>query len=360
MLRIERRAEDVRWVRLGTPLLALLLTLLTTALLLAALGHDPLNGLYVFFILPLTDAYGWSELAVKLAPLLLCAQGLVVCFRARIWNIGAEGQLLMGALCGSAVALQLGEFAGFWVLPLVLLAGMAGGLAWAAIVALLKTRFNCSEILTTIMLNYIALSLLLHFVHGPLKDPYGFNFPQSAMFSDAATLAPLFDGLRAHWGFVLALLAVAAVWTLTARHYIGFQLSVLGQDARAARFAGYPTNRLVWLALLVSGALAGLAGVGEVAGPIGQLVPDVSPGYGYTAIIAVFLGRLHPLGTLLASALLGLTFLGGEMMQMSLGLPVAVASLIQGMLLFYLLACDWLIVYRLRWGSVAATAATTP
>lgn len=356
-LKLERRQQEARWIRLGTPILALGLTLVTTALLMAMLDKDPWEGLYNVFLLPLADAYGWSELGVKMAPLVLCALGLMVCYRARIWNIGAEGQLLMGALGGSIVALRLGEASGFWVLPLVLLAGMLGGLLWAGIVALLKTRFNCSEILTTIMLNYIAFDLLAYAVHGPLKDPDGFNFPQSAMFSAAATLPPLFEGYRVHWGLVLAGVALVVVWTLLSRHVLGFQWAVLGQDSRAARFAGFSGARLTWLALLICGALSGLAGVGEVAGPIGQLVPQVSPGYGYTAIIAVFLGRMHPLGTVLACALLALTFLGGEMMQMTMGLPKAVAGLIQGMLLFYLLACDLLIGYRLRWRSTRAPMA---
>jgi simple sugar transport system permease protein len=246
------------------------------------------------------------------------------------------------------VALQLGGQSGPWVLPLVLIAGIVAGAVWALLAGLLKTQFHCNEILTTIMLNYIALNLLLYAVHGPLKDPYGFGFPQSEMFAAAALLPKLIPDTRLHIGLLFGLLAAVAVGVLFARTFIGFQLKVLGQDERAAAFAGFPAKRLTLLAFILAGGLAGLAGASEVTGPLGQLVPQVSPGYGYTAIIVVFLGRMQAVGIVLAAALLALTFMGGEMLQIAMALPKAITGLFQGLLLFYLLTCDAFIHYRIR------------
>lgn len=344
--KLEQRAADSRWMAYCSPVLALGLTLLSGAGLFAVLGQAPLHALHTFFILPLSDLYGWTELGMKVAPLLLCAMGLMLCFKARVWNIGAEGQFILGGLGGGFLALHWGESESAWVLPTVLLFGTLCGLLWAALAALLKTRFGVNEILTTIMLNYIALNALLYAVHGPLKDPLGYNFPESAMFSEAATLPVLLEAYRLNISMLFALFILAVVWTLMSRTLFGFQIAVLGHDPSAARFAGFQHKRLVWWVLLISGATAGLAGVSEVTGPVGQLNPHIAPGYGYAAIIVVFLGRLHPVGILLASILLALTFMGGEMVQMDLGLPKSLTGLFQGMLLFYLLACDLLISYR--------------
>ncbi|MGP4843011.1 ABC transporter permease [Marinobacter sp. 1Y8] len=351
MLSLERRGVDSRLMRYGSPVLALVLTVVTGFLVFLLLDRDPIEGLRYFFITPISDRQGWAELGLKMAPLLLCAAGLTVCYRAKLWNIGAEGHFLMGAVGASIVALQFSESTGFWVLPLVLLGGVVFGALWAMIAALLKTHFHCNEILTTIMLNYIALNLLLFAVHGPLKDPFGFSFPQSAMFADSSLLPMLIPGTRLHIGLLFALLAAVAVGVIFSRTFIGFQLKVLGEDPQAAAFAGFPRKRLVWFAFLVAGGLAGLAGASEVTGPIGQLVPQVSPGYGYTAIIVVFLGRMQAVGIILGSALLALTFLGGEMMQIAMNLPKAMTGLFQGLLLFYLLTCDAFIHYRLRWNA---------
>ncbi|BES69442.1 ABC transporter permease [Marinobacter nanhaiticus D15-8W] len=360
MLSLERRPVDSKTMTYASPVLALVLTIVTGFLIFLGLDRDPIEGLRHFFITPINSSYGWAELGLKMAPLLLCAAGLTICYRAKLWNIGAEGHFLMGAVGASIVALQPGGGSGFWILPLVLLAGVAFGALWAAIAAFLKTHFHCNEILTTIMLNYIALNLLLYGVHGPLKDPYGFSFPQSAMFGDSALLPMLIPGTRLHIGLLFAVLAAVIVGVLFARTFIGFQLKVLGEDEQAAAFAGFPRKKLIWFAFLVAGGMAGLAGASEVTGPIGQLVPQVSPGYGYTAIIVVFLGRMKAVGIILASALLALTFLGGEMMQISMNLPKAMTGLFQGLLLFYLLTCDAFIHYRVRWiGSRPAVAKIT-
>jgi ABC-type uncharacterized transport system permease subunit len=348
LLSLEPRGSQSRAMLWCSPLLAAVLTLGCGSLLFIALGHDPLLTLHTLLVKPISDLYGVSELLVKATPILLCALGLAVAYQARIWNIGAEGQLLLGALTGSAVAVHITDWQSHWALALVLLLGTLGGAAWAGLTAWLRTRFNANEILTSIMLNYVALNLLLYFVHGPLKDPAGMNFPESAMFGDASRLPSLFEEGRAHAGVYFALLALVAIWVLLQRSFVGFQIKVLGLDKRAAGFVGFREKRLVWLALLISGGLAGLAGVCEVTGPLGQLVPQVSPGYGYAAITVAFLGRLHPIGMLFSSLLMALLYLGGESAQMSLNLPQAITQLFQGMMLFFLLACDVLILYRPR------------
>ncbi len=361
MLKLERRPVQSAWMAYASPFLAGLLTLVSGALVFAALGKDPVVALKTFLILPLSDSYGVAELCVKATPILLCALGLSVAYKANVWNIGAEGQLLMGGLMGSALAVQFTDSDSVLLLPSILLMGAFAGALWALLAAFLKTQFNTNEILTTIMLNYIAFNLLQYAVHGPLKDPHGFNFPESALFSDAARLPILWEATRVHLGFVFALVAGFGVWLLMNKSFVGFQTRVLGNDPRAARMAGFKEKRLVWMVLMISGGLAGIAGVGEVAGPIGQLVPVISPGYGYAAIIVAFLGRLHPVGVLLASFLMALLYMGGEMVQIELNLPLALTSMFQGMLLFFLLACDVLIVYRFRWvrrGNVPLVQAT--
>jgi simple sugar transport system permease protein len=342
-----RRQISTRMLYL-TPFIAVVATVVAGFFLFLALGVDPVETLYYFFISPLETKNGLAELGVKAAPLIMIAVGLALGYRANIWNIGAEGQLTMGALCGGAVALAFWEQGGFYILPLMALAGMAGGAAWAAIPAFLKTRFNVNEILTSLMLTYVATLFLAVMVFGPLKDPQGYNFPQSRMFSDAALLPIIWEETRLHLGFLVALAVAVAGWVLLSRSIIGFQIRTLGSAPAAARYAGFDRTRLTWFCLLLTGALAGLAGTFEVAGPIGQLVPNVSPGYGFTAIIVAFLGRLHPLGIIASGFLMALSYLGGENAQITVGLPQAVTGVFQGLLLFFLLASDFLVRYRVR------------
>ncbi|MGO1117602.1 ABC transporter permease [Rhodovibrionaceae bacterium A322] len=342
------------------PLLAVLLTLLGGSLLFAFLGFNPLDALYAFFVEPLSTVWGVTEWALKATPLALIAVGLAIGFRANVWNIGAEGQLTFGGIFGGGVALwaydAVPDASGWWLVPLMLLAGVIGGALWASIPALLKTRFNANEILTSLMLTYVATLSLSYLVHGPWRDPDGFNFPESRIFQDSALLPILIENTRLNWGFILALVLVLLCWLLLSRSFVGFQVRVVGLSPRAASYAGFSQKKLTWFCLLLSGGLAGLAGIMEVAGPIGQLQSTISPGYGFTAIIVAFLGRLHPLGIIFAAALMALSYLGGEAAQISLGLPLAVTGVFQGMLLFFLLATDVLILYRLRWVGLAGRA----
>lgn len=349
MLSLQPRGQQSRLMFWLSPVLAGGLTLVVSYLLFLLLGLDPLHILKVMLVDPVSDLYGVSELLVKALPILLCALGLSIAFRARIWNIGAEGQLLMGALGGSALAVNVIDWESRWALVLILLAGILCGALWGGLCAWLRTRFNANEILTSIMLNYIALNLLLFAVHGPLKDPAGFSFPESATFGDFSRLPLVLEDGRLHVGLYFALLAIVAVWVVLQKSFFGFQIRVLGMDKRAARFVGFREKRIVWLVLLASGGLAGLAGVCEVTGPIGQLVPQVSPGYGYAAITVAFLGRLHPVGVTLASLLIALLYVGGENAQIVANLPKSITELFQGMVLLFLLACDVLIMYRPRW-----------
>ncbi len=349
MLKIEPRKEPSRVMLYATPFLAVLFTVLAGFILFTVLGKDPVSATYLIFISPLTSVYTITELLVKATPLILIAIGLAFGFRAGVWNIGAEGQFTIGALAGGAVALALYDVEGLWVLPLVCLAGALGGMAWAAIPAFLRTRFNTNEILVSLMLVYVAILLLSVLVHGPLRDPEGFNFPESRLFHDAALLPALIPGTRAHIGFLVAIFAVIVAWVLLRSHMIGFQIKVVGQAPRAARFAGFSSPRIVWFCFMVSGGLAGLAGVFEATGPVGQLVPALPVGYGFTAIIVAFLGRLHPIGILLGGLLLALTYIGGEAAQITMSLPSATVQVFQGMLLFFLLATDILVNYRLKW-----------
>src|SRR5215468_5302633 len=347
-IRLEARAEPSRLMGWVSPLLAAAATLLVGFVLFSLLGKSPLQAFHAFFVKPVESLYGVGELLLKASPLMLCATGLAAGYRANVWNIGAEGQLTFGAICGGGIALALQDGGGPWLLPLMVVAGALGGMAWAAIPAWLRTRFNASEILVSLMLVYVAGLVLSYLVHGPWRDPEGFNFPQSKAFTDAQLLPNLLPGTRLNVGFLLALAVVAGAWLFTRRSLAGFQMRVAGLAPAAAVYAGISTTRAVWLGMLIGGATAGIAGVGEAAGPIGQLLPSMSPGYGFAAIIVAFVGRLHPLGVLLASLLMSLLYLGGEAAQINLALPSAVTGLFQGTLLFFLLAADVFIDFRLR------------
>ncbi|AVR94496.1 ABC transporter permease [Pseudoduganella armeniaca] len=348
MPRLEARPEPSRAMMLASPLLAALAMLATGSLLFLFLGQEPLHAFYVYFIKPASTAYGVGELLLKATPLILCGVGLAIGFRADVHNIGADGQLTMGAIAAGCVALYFDGVEAPWVLPLMLVAGALGGMAWAAIPALLRTRFNTSEILVSLMLVYIAYLFLSYLVHGPLRDPAGYNFPQSKMFGESATLPLLVEGLRLNAALPLSLLCVLGAWFFCKHTFAGYRMRIGGMAPAAALYAGFSAPKNVWLAFLVSGALAGIAGVGEVAGPLGQLQPSVSPGYGFAAIIVAYVGRLHPVGVLLASLLMSLLYIGGESAQIELQLPSAITGLFQGLLLFYLLAADLFIHYRFK------------
>jgi general nucleoside transport system permease protein len=346
---LEPRAERSTAAAIASPLIAVGLTLLVMSILFAFLGKDPLNALAVYFLQPLTDSYSLQEMAVKATPLVMIAIGLALCYLANVWNIGAEGQFIIGAVAGSYLAVKTqGTDVGAWVLPAMLVLGALGGALYALIPAICRVRFGASEILVSLMLVYVADLVLDYLVRGPWRDPHGYNFPTTADFDPVATVPSMIEGSRLHIGALMALVVVAAAWTVLGRTIKGFEIRVVGAAPKAARFAGFDADRLVLFTFAVSGALAGLAGIIEVAGPVGHLQPGISPGYGFTAIIVAFLGRLNPIGILIAGLFLALTFIGGEQAQISLKVPLDLTKVFQGILLFFVLACDSLILYRIR------------
>jgi simple sugar transport system permease protein len=346
---LEKRAERSTAIAIASPLIAVALTLVTVGILFAIMGKNPITALYVYFIEPLTDPFSLAEIAVKATPLVMIAVGLSLCYIANIWNIGAEGQFLVGAIAGSWLAVRTnGTDAGAWVLPVMLILGALGGALYAMIPALCKIRFGASEILTSLMLVYVAYYGMDYLVRGPWRDPHGLNFPTTAPFDPAATVPALIEGSRLHAGTLVALVVVMIAAVMLGRTIMGFEIKLIGAAPRAARFSGFNSDQLVLLTFAVSGGLAGLAGIIEVAGPIGYLQPDISPGYGFTAIIVAFLGRLNPVGILIAGLFLALTFIGGENAEIAMKVPQDLTKVFQGILLFYVLACDSMIVYRIR------------
>lgn len=347
-IELQKRAGHSVLFSILSPFIALGLTVLFGGLMFALLGKDPVVALYSFFIEPLLEVWSLHELAIKAAPLILIAVGLSVCYRSNNWNIGAEGQFIMGAIAGSVIPVVFYEWQSPLVLPLMLLMGMLGGALYAGIPAFLKAHLNTNEILTSLMLVYSAQLFLDWLVRGPWRNPTGMNFPETRLFAPNAILPEMVSSGRTHWGFAFAILAALAIWFMMRFTLKGFEITVLGQSERAGRFAGFSPRRMIWFSMLLSGALAGLAGISEVSGAIGQLRPVISPGYGFTAIIVAFLGRLNPLGIVAAGLVLALTYLGGEAAQLSIGVSDKVTRVFQGLLLFFVLSCDTLIHYRIR------------
>jgi simple sugar transport system permease protein len=346
--KLEARSQPSQFWSYASPLLALLGTVVIGVILFVALGKDPVRGLQVFFWEPVKTGYALGELMVKAVPLLLTALGLAVCFRSNVWNIGAEGQYILGAIAASGVALGADAQTGGWIVVPIMLAGIAGGMFWAGITALLRDRFNASEILVSLMLVYVAVQVLGYMVYGPWKDPLGYNFPQTKTFDAVTRIPRLFNGSRVNIGLLFALTGVAGLWIFLFRTRSGFALQVGGLAPAAARYAGFSARGALWTALLVSGGMAGLAGALEVAGPIGQLTPYVPAGYGFAAIIVAYVGRLHPVGMVFSAVLMSMFYIGGELAQSRMGLPKSLTGVFQGLLLFTLLACDTLVNYRLK------------
>lgn len=359
MIRLVKRPVPSKAWSWATPLIAVLATMIAGGFLFAALGKNPVEAIRVIFWDPLfgpNAGYFRGQLLVKAAPLILIASGLAVGFKAGIWNIGAEGQYIIGAICGAALALAVYPTESAWLFPAMVILGALGGFLWGLIPALLKVIFGTNEILVSLMLVYVAQNLLAYMAFGPLKNPEGYGFPGSRNLQQYASAhnPELIVGTGAHWGVLAALVAVIFTYILMHRHIAGFRIRVAGEAPRAARFAGVVPARLVVFCLGLSGALAGLAGLFEVSGPSGQITDSFNAGYGFTAIIVAFLGRLHPIGIFLAGLLMALTYIGGDMAQLMLSLPSAAIQVFQGMLLFFLLGFDLLTNYRVRIGRARA------
>jgi general nucleoside transport system permease protein len=352
-LRLVPRVVPSRAMLLVAPLLAVVLTLVVGLAIFAVLGQNPLHAFRAFFLDPVSNANGVSELLLKASPLCLIALGLTIGFRANIWNIGAEGQMYLGGIFATGLAIHYNEAGGPWLLPAMVVAGAVGGALWGSLTAFCRAQFHANEILVSLMLTYVADLLVKYLVYGPWQDPAANNFPITINFGDDA-LFPLlasfgwdwWEGTRVNTSVFITLAAIPLAWFFMDRSFAGFQLSVAGLAPGAARYAGYRERRMIWLAFLIGGAAAGLAGVTEVAGPIGQLNDRWNPGYGFTAIIVAALGRFNALGIVLAALLMALLYLGGEAVQVTMQLPKAVSQVFQGLLLMFLLGCDVLVNYR--------------
>lgn len=351
-LRLERVNDQPRWLRWISPLLLLLLALLVGAALLRMVGANPWIVYRRMFDIAFGSAYGWSDTTVKATPLLLAGLGVALAFRMRLWNIGAEGQLLIGAFFASGVAL-------FWLpastpMPLMLLAmgvaGFVGGALWALIPGILRARLHVNEIITTLMLNYVAIFWNNYFVYGPWSER-GFGltaqFPRTAWLprlTDFSEQIPQFRGLTAHMGILIGVVVALVLWLLIRRTRWGFEVSVTGDNPRAARYAGINVTRNIIVVMLISGGLAGLAGMSEVSGVVHRLQERFSPGYGFTAIIVAWLAKLNPLAIIPVAYLFAALLVGGDAIQ-----PAGIAQLLQGVILFVVVGGEMMLQYRIRW-----------
>lgn len=347
-LELHRRDSPSSFFSFASPLLAMSLTLLSGFLLFTFLGKNSGEALYLYFVQPILDPWLREQILVKATPLILIALGLAICFRSNNWNIGAEGQYLIGGIFGTMLPIYFSSFSSIFFLPLILLFGMFGGALYAFFVAYLKTRFNTNEILTSLMLVYVAQQGLDWLVRVLWRDPDGYGFPGTPSFPESAILPSLFEGGDAHFGVIFALIIAIIMSFILTGTKKGFEINVLGQSPRAGRFAGFSSKRMTIFAFLVSGSLAGLAGICEVSGSVGKLDDKLSLGYGFAAIIVAFLGRLNPLGIVIAGLILALSYIGGEEAQIVMGLSERAVRVFQGFLLFFVLACDTLIHFRVR------------
>ncbi len=347
LIRVQLREDYSNLIFYLSPLVAVALTLFFGSFIFLILDLSPIESFKIFFISPISNSYGISELFVKATPLAIIALGLSYCFKNNIYNIGAEGQLTMGAIFGGGIGLLFKDSNSIFLLPLMILFGAIGGAFWATIPAILKTKFNTNEILTSLMLTYVALFILDYFVVGPWKDPAGYGLPKSMPFPDAGRLPVLIDGLRVHIGVYFALIICLITYIVYNKTLFGFKLKVTGLSSKASQYAGFKFKNLIFYTFIISGACAGLAGLFEVSGPIGLLYRDISPNYGFTAIIVAFLGRLNPFGIILSSLLIALTYLGAEDAQLFLKIPSAVGFVFQGLVLFFLLGTDFLNKYKI-------------
>lgn len=340
------RLPHARKVPWWVPPVSILLALLLCALFILANGMNPFSIYMHMAQGAFGSGYGWSETLVKAIPLMLCGTGVAFAYRINVWNIGAEGQFIAGAIAATAVTIYAPGVPGALQLPLMLVAGIAAGAIWGLLTAVPKLYFQVNELIGSLMLNYIALSLLDYYVFGPWKDPKGFNFPGTPLFQPSQQLLAL-PGTRLHLGLLFGLIAAALFAFVLYRTRWGYELRVLGANPEAARYAGISVRRQVLLVMLISGGLAGLAGMCEVSGVSHRLMYGISPGYGYTAIIVACLANLNPGGIILSSVFFGGLIVGGYSVQ-AIGLPPSMSLMLQGAILFFIIAGQQMSRYRLE------------
>ena len=329
------------------PLVALVAATLINLLLYLVMGKDPVAVFHAMILEPFISFPSFAEVLLKTGPLLLIAEGLAIGYRAKVFNIGAEGQFIMGAVFASALPVWYPMATGQWIWPTMLLAGAVGGAMWAGITAFWRVRLRANEILVSLMLSLVAAQVLNYLLLGPWKDPNGFNFPQSVMFQYDAMVPLIVPGTRVNASLLIAIALALAAYVFMQKSFMGYKLEVGGLAPRAAGYAGFSEGRAIWLSLLIGGFAAGLAGAAEVAGPIGQLQRSISTGYGYAAIIVAYLGGLHPIGILFSSVVMAAIYIGGDNAMVSADLPIAAVRVFQGSLLLSYLMAMTFVRYRL-------------
>jgi simple sugar transport system permease protein len=348
MLRIKiERAAAPMWMRSLIPLLAIGVTFLLTAVLVAMASANPLEAYHYFLIAPLSSQVSVLEVLVKSTPLLLTGAAVALAFSAGYWNIGAEGQLYAGAIAAAWLGTVLGGLPPVLALPLMLAGGFAAGALWALTPALLKVKWAVDEVVTTLLLNSVILFLVSFLLNGPWRDPVS-GWPQSPQIAASTVFFQLVPRSRLHLGFIVALLVIAVVWFILSRTSLGLKMRAVGLGQEAARFSGINVRRTMLTAALVSGGIAGLAGVSEVAGIHFHLIDALSPGYGYTGIIVATLGGLNPLGVGLAGLFIGLIGTGAQTVSRALGVPAYLGDVVQATLLLVTLSLFVLQNYRFR------------
>jgi len=347
-IKLEKRTVVPKWMVVVVSILSVLLSLPVIAVIFKLKGVDPILAYKKIFTGAFGSTYGLSETVVKAIPLILCGVGLAIPFRALIWNIGAEGQLLIGAIVSTGIALKFPDWPAYILLPTMFIVGFIGGAVWGMIPGFLRAKLRANEVITTLMLNYIAYKLLEYLVYGPWKGKEEWGFPYTSKFSPSAQLPRLFN-TRIHYPtLILGLVLAILTYILIYRTKWGYEIRVVGENPEAANYAGISHLKVILLVMALSGGFAGLAGVGEVAGIQHRLRLGISPGYGYTAIIVAWLGRLHPLAIVLTSLLFGGLLVGGDMIQVALGLPFAAIDIFNGVILFFVLAGDFIMKYKIR------------
>ncbi|WP_146548431.1 ABC transporter permease [Rummeliibacillus suwonensis] len=328
------------------PLLSIFVALIICAVFILLNGMNPITIYTKMFQGAFGSSFGISETIVKAIPLLLCGLGVAIAYRIAIWNIGAEGQFLLGAIGATAVTIFLPDLPGALYIPLMLIMGIAAGAIWGLFTALPRTYFQVNELITSLMLNYVALLLLNYLVYEAWRDPAGFNFPGTPEFTPYQMLANI-GGTRLHIGLVFALFAVAVLAFMLTKTRWGYELKLLGANSIAAKNAGIKMNKHILIVMMISGGLAGFAGAIEVSGVAGRLMYGISPGYGYTAIIVAWLAKLNPWAMIMTSLFIGGLIVGGYSVQ-SMGLPLSFSSMLQGAILFCLISGEMISGYRLK------------
>ncbi len=342
------RAPAPLWVRPLIPLIAALITFTLTLILVILARANPLEAYYYFLLAPLSRRVSAIEVLVNSTPLLLSGAAVTFAFSAGYWNIGAEGQLYAGAIAAAWLGTLLGDLHPVLAVPIMLIGGFMAGVLWALPPALLKVKLAVDEVVTTLLLNSVILFIVSYLLNGPWRDPVS-GWPQSPEIAASSMLPKLLPRARLHLGFVVGLLTIGALWFVLARTTFGLKMRATGLGMEAARFAGVKVERTLLIAALISGGIAGLAGVGEVAGIHFHLIDAISPGYGYTGIVIAMLGGLNPLGVGLAALFVGLLSTGGQSVSRALGVPAYLGDVVQAVLLLVTLGAFVLQNYRIRW-----------